>query len=134
MNPQITLQEAVSKLSAWKKGNDQAVQKEALDRYGKYFRPENLPNVTEEGFKDFLLIRNNRHWAGIHRQSSIYADMQRLRTTLGVLLDESRPIQERLDLMKDKQGPIYIRGLSRAVLTRYPHVRLSRQVCRLQPH
>jgi hypothetical protein len=43
--------------------------------------------------------------------------MDRLRTTLRVLLDETQPIHVRLDKITDKNGSLYIRGLGRAVLT-----------------
>ena len=43
--------------------------------------------------------------------------MGRLKTALQVLLDESQPIQVRLDKITDTSGPLYIKGLGRAVLT-----------------
>ena len=54
---------------------------------------------------------------GRRRQPNIYADMDRLKARLLVLLDESKPIQDRLDEIADKSGSLYIRGLGRAVLT-----------------
>jgi hypothetical protein len=43
--------------------------------------------------------------------------MERLRKALAVLLDETKPIQDRLDRLMDKNGPLYVKGLGRAVLT-----------------
>jgi hypothetical protein len=43
--------------------------------------------------------------------------MSRLREALAVLLDESRPIVERLNQLVPARGPAYVPGLSRAVLT-----------------
>src|SRR6266705_727431 len=99
MDHNITLEDAALQLSAWLRSNpkDAASQKAALDHYGTYFHPDSLQNITAEGFKAFLLIRNNRHWSGINRQPNIYADMDRLRKALRILLDETRPIQNRLD-------------------------------------
>src|ERR1035437_1451559 len=113
----MTLEQASILLSTWikQKPVEVAAQKAALEYYGKFFRPDNLPNITEEEFKGFLLIENNKHWTGIHRHPSIYADMERLRKALAVLLDENQPIQNRLDKITDK--PLYIKGLGRAVLT-----------------
>jgi hypothetical protein len=116
---QTTLADAASRLSAWLKtdpGKAEA-QKAALDHYGNLFRSENLPKITEEDFKGFLLIENNKHWAGIHRHPEIYANMDQLRTALTLLVDENQPIQARLDTIRDKSGSIYIDGLGRAVLT-----------------
>jgi hypothetical protein len=116
---QVTIEEASRVLLLWLTSNPAEVQdqKAALEYYGKYFKPDNLDNITEEGFKDFLLIKNNKHWSGIHRQPQIYADMKRLRECLRILLDESRRIEERLDILFPKGEPHFIPGLGRAVLT-----------------
>ncbi len=115
----MTLDESSHLLSNWisKNPHEFAEQKAAVERYGKLFSPENIDNLTDEQFRAFLLVKNNRHWSGIHRHANIYADMQRLKTALKVLLDETRPIQVRLDEITDKGGRLYIRGLGRAVLT-----------------
>jgi len=115
----MTLEEATRLLFDWMAQRPDKVkaQKAALDRYGKYFAPSNIPNVTQEGFKEFLLIKNNRHWAGIHRQPGIYADMGRLRQCLTILLDESTPIEKRLETIIPRNALPFIRGLGRALLT-----------------
>jgi len=115
----MTLAEASQLLANWLKQKpvEVATQKAALEKYGNFFRPDNLPNITEEEFRGFLVIENNQHWTGIHRHPSIYSDMGRLRKALAVLLDEKQSIQERLDNITDKNGPLYIKGLGRAVLT-----------------
>jgi hypothetical protein len=115
----MTLEDASQLLFNWIKQNrsDVDAQEAAVEHYGKLFRPDNIDNLTEDEFKAFLLFKNNRHWSGIHRQPNIYADMNRLRTTLKLLLDEAQPIQVRLDKITDAVGPLYIRGLGRAVLT-----------------
>ena len=43
--------------------------------------------------------------------------MDRLRECLAVLLDESRPIEKRLDVIVPKGKPPFIGGLGRAVIT-----------------
>lgn len=115
----MTLEEASQLLSVWITKNpvELATQKAAVEQYGKLFRPENIDNLTEDQFKAFLLFKNNKHWSGIHRQPNIYADMNRLKATLKVLLDEAQLIQVRLDKITDGSSPLYIRGLGRAVLT-----------------
>jgi hypothetical protein len=115
----MTLEEASQLLSGWiaKNPAELGAQKAAVELYGKLFHPEKIANLTEDQFKAFLLFKNNKHWSGIHRQSNIYSDMERLKTALKVLLDEVQPIQARLDKLTDKHGPLYIKGLGRAVLT-----------------
>lgn len=43
--------------------------------------------------------------------------MDRLKATRLALLDESRTIQSHSDKIANKSGPLYIKGLARAVLT-----------------
>jgi hypothetical protein len=116
---QMTVEEAGRILSRWltSKPADVQAQKAAMEYYGNYFKPENLGSITQDGFRDFLLLKNNKHWSGIHRQPQIYEDMNRLRECLGILLDESRPIETRLDIIMPKGKPRFIAGLGRAVLT-----------------
>src|SRR5436190_94628 len=77
MTGQVTVPDAAAQLTTWLKNDPrkEEAQKAALDYYGRLFRPDNLPNVTQDEFKDFLLLKNNKHWASIHRQPNIYADM-----------------------------------------------------------
>lgn len=93
-------------------------EKNVIEKYGSMFHPDNLDNLTAEDFKSFLLIRNNAHWEGIHRQGNmITSDMERLKSALKSLLDESKPIKERIDRLMPKNRPPLIKGLGRAVLT-----------------
>jgi len=93
-------------------------ERKVLDRYGALFNPKNLTSLTKEDFLSFLLIKNNYHWEGIHRQQElITSDMQKLKKALATLLDESKPIQARLDFLFSKGSENYIKGLGKAVVT-----------------
>ena len=93
-------------------------ERKVLDRYGALFNPKNLKNLTKEGFQSFLLIKNNYHWEGIHRQQGlITSDMQKLKKALATLLNESKAIQARLDFLFPKGSENYIKGLGKAVVT-----------------
>ena len=75
----------------------QESERKVIGRYGPLFNPSNLDNLSKEDFKSFLLIKNNLHWEGIHRQGNIItADMKLLIKFLKYLLDENIPIKERL--------------------------------------
>ena len=75
-------------------GNKEAV----LARFQPIFSPSHVPNVSAEEFLSFLPFRNNMHWSGLHRQGPrMVADMDKLRRALKVLLDEDRPVSERLE-------------------------------------
>ena len=103
-----------------------AVKEGVLRKYQQVFADENLPNLTKEDFLGFLLIKNNRHWDGIHRYGSeITKDMDALRKALRDLLDESRLLSRRLDEIRPPSGPGRIKGLGPATFTpilfvRYP--------------
>jgi hypothetical protein len=91
--------------------------------YGRVFDPANLGRLTDDAFRGFLLYENNRHWWGIHRhQAKLVADMDRLRHTLGVLLDENQPIVDRLDWIEPTAALKPLPGIGPAVITPILHV------------
>lgn len=93
-------------------------EQEVIEKYGRMFHPNNLDNLTAEDFKEFLLIKNNKHWRSIHRQGNIITqDMEKLKSALKLLLDETKPIKERLEKILPKNKPPMIKGLGRAVIT-----------------
>ncbi len=115
----MTVEHANRILSEWltSKPEEVKTQKAAMEYYGRYFSPQNLSSVTQEGFRDFLLLKNNKHWSGIHRQPQIYENMDRLRMCLEILLDESKSLEQRLDAIAPRGKPPFIKGLGRAVIT-----------------
>ena len=91
-----------------------------IGKYGQMFNPANLDKLTKEDFKSFLLVKNNFHWEGIHRQSNlITSDMEALKRCLKNLLDETIPIRERLEQIFNVKGrgEYVIKGLGKAVIT-----------------
>lgn len=82
------------------------------------FNPENLKNLTRDEFKSFLLIKNNLHWEGIHRQGNIItADMEALKRFLTYVLAEDIPIEERLSTEFIENGGYWVKGIGRAIIT-----------------
>jgi len=95
-------------------------EKKVIGKYGQMFNPTNLDQLTKEDFKSFLLIKNNLHWEGIHRQSNLVtSDMEALKNCLKNLLDETIPIKERLRQVFNVKGrgEYVIKGLGKAVIT-----------------
>jgi hypothetical protein len=115
----MTIEDAARLLSEWTKENYEfvAAKQAAVEHYGKLFHPDNIDKLTDEQFTEFLVFKNNKHWSGLNRHPEIDVDLDRLKTTLKVLLDESEPIQARLNKIADGGGSLYIRGLGKAVLT-----------------
>lgn len=91
---------------------------EVLERYQPIFSLEYIPHLTTEEFKSFLAFQNNKHWKAIHRQSSIITeDMENLRNALKLLLNESIPIEKRLEKIRPKNKDPMVKGLARSVIT-----------------
>lgn len=96
---------------------------EVLGRFQPVFAPGNIPSLAEEDFKSVLLFENNRHWTGLHRRSPLaHADMDLIRRALAILVDESKPIGERLNLLIPKNSTPMVRNLGRAVITAILHL------------
>ncbi len=126
---------------------EQQNEKKVIARFQPIFTPENLDNLTAEDFKSFLRSKNNKHWWGIQRQGGhLTEDMNHLRSALRILLDETKPIEERLETLFPANRPNYIKFLGRAVATpillvAYPNkysvynrkVELSLKACALYP-
>lgn len=93
-------------------------ENEVIEKYGSMFNPNKLDSLTKEDFKSFLLMKNNKHWEGIHRQGNmITQDMDKLKKALKILLNEEVPIEERLNILIPKNKSNYIKGLHRSVVT-----------------
>lgn len=89
-----------------------------FDRYQTMFSMENLEKLIEEEFKSFLLFENNHHWSGLHRQGArICSDMNLLKQTIKIIIDENRLISERLNEAINK-----ISGMGKAIITAILHV------------
>lgn len=86
---------------------------EVLARFQPVFSPQNVGNITEQEFKEFLRFENNKHWSGLHRMGpKICADMSALRRSLMILVDEEREIQQRLDEVVTS-----VHGMGKAIIT-----------------
>ena len=89
-----------------------------LGRYQPVFAPENIGNLTADEFRGFLLFSNNCHWDNIHRQGTrITSDMGKLRDALRVLVDENRPLRERLGTLRPGNGTPMVKWMGPAVIT-----------------
>ena len=82
-------------------------------RFQPIFEPAHIPKLTFEEFKPFFYFENNHHWTSLFRQvNRVCSDMPRLRDALLVLLDETRPINARLDEVGEA-----IKGMGKAIIT-----------------
>ena len=94
-----TLREAVVGMRQSEIYKEVVEPKEAvLERFQPVFTIENVLKISEDEFCSFLLFDNNHHWTGLHRQNSrMCSDMDKLRNALTLLINNERPVAERLD-------------------------------------
>ncbi|MBX9769889.1 MAG: hypothetical protein K2X29_00875, partial [Candidatus Obscuribacterales bacterium] len=83
-----------------------------LRRFQALFSPANIASLTKEDFCAFLDKENNHHWSGLNRHPKIYQDMNRLKTALTYLVDDSKSIERRLD-----QAISTVPGMGKAIAT-----------------
>jgi hypothetical protein len=78
-------------------------QKMVLDRFGPVFR--DAESLDEGTFSEFLHFEHNRHWWNLHRdEEQLTRHFEVVRATLIELLDDSRPIGDRIDSIGDLPG------------------------------
>ncbi|MGE5862244.1 MAG: hypothetical protein ACM31H_00590 [Nitrososphaerales archaeon] len=77
------------------------------------FNPKNIDNLTKQNIETFLRSKNNRHWRDLGRQRpEITENMKKLKSTLRILLNESIPIEERIQRIRDPNSPEYHKRLA----------------------
>ena len=82
-------------------------------RYRPVFSLDHVPTISREEFTSFLYSENNHHWSGLYRKGLQAAeDMDALRRALTLLLDESKPMQQRFTGALDM-----VKGLGKATAT-----------------
>jgi hypothetical protein len=88
-------------------------REEVFSRFQPVFASENVHNLNEEEFKEFLIFRNNHHWTGLHRMGpKICKDMDLLRKAFSVLQDEKQSVSYRLNQSVDM-----VPGMGKAIVT-----------------
>ena len=76
-----------------------------------------VDQLSETDFRDFLSFKHNCHWTGLERPTRhVCDDMDRLRSSLGVLFDEDRPITKRLNSLI-AGGELAVKGLGPGIVT-----------------
>jgi MoxR-like ATPase len=93
-------------------------EKEVIQKYGTMFHPNNIDKLTAEDYRSFLNIKNNKHWNGLERRGpEITRDMNKFRNCLKILLDESKPIGERIKQIRDRNSRDFQIGFGPAYYT-----------------
>lgn len=75
-----------------------------LAHYQPVFSASHLPYLSRVEFESFLLFKNNHHWTQMNRVGKyMVEDMDLLRQALAILIDETRPVRERLNELRPER-------------------------------
>jgi hypothetical protein len=94
-----------------------APRDEVFAKFRPIFCPQHIPALLRDEFTSFLYFENNCHWSNLYRQGlGAASDMDRLRASLAILLDENKPIRERFPQAVDMVSG-FGKGIATAILT-----------------
>jgi len=100
-----------------------ASKQRVLNRFHHLFSPELVATLYEKDFLDFLHIKHNGHWNNLSRsQGKLIQNFDLVRKALVILVDENRPIDERLNEIRPLKGEAMVNGIGPAIITAILHV------------
>ena len=91
-------------------------EQEVCGYWSVIFSPRGVATLTKQDMTGFLSYRQNKRWREISKED-VTADMDALRAALGALIDESRPLAERLNALEPGRGELAVPYLGKAKLT-----------------
>lgn len=91
-------------------------EQEVTQYFGVIFSARGIATLTKQDMTGFLSFRQNKRWREISKED-VTRDMERLRTALLMLVDESRPVAERLNALEPGRGELAVPHLGKAKLT-----------------
>jgi len=87
-----------------------------ISRYQPLFL--NPAALSWEEFESFLSFENNKHWKGLFFQKrKLEAQFDQLKSALTLLVDESQPLETRLNQLIEKGGSHNIKGMGKGLIT-----------------
>jgi len=90
-----------------------ATRDQVFARYRPIFSSDHVRSLSKDEYTSFLYFENNGHWSGLYRKGlQAAADMDKLRATLAILLDETEPIENRF-----RQALDNVKGLGKGTAT-----------------
>ena len=76
----------------------EARRKAGFEKYDNLFKISNIDNMDIEKFRKFFNLSENQHWHGLTQNITLLtSNPKNLKESLKLLLDESKPISERID-------------------------------------
>jgi hypothetical protein len=92
------------------------VELEVTQYWGVIFSQKGVSSLTKQDMTGFLSYQQNRRWREISKED-VTSDIEKLRAAMAVLVDESRPIAERLNEIEPGRGALAVPHLGKAKIT-----------------
>jgi hypothetical protein len=89
---------------------------EVCQYWGVIFSAKGIATLTKQDMTGFMSFQQNHRWREISKEN-VTRDMEALRKALLVLVDEFRPVSERLNLLEPGRGELAVPHLGKAKLT-----------------
>ncbi len=89
---------------------------EVCQYWGVIFSAKGIATLTKQDMTGFMSYQQNKRWREISKED-VTTDMDRLRQALLCLVDESRPVVARLNLLEPGYGRLAVPHLGKAKLT-----------------
>jgi hypothetical protein len=91
-------------------------EQEVCAYWSVIFSPQGIATLTKQDMTGFMSYQQNKRWREISKEN-VTANMEALRAALAVLIDESRPLAERLNELEPARGAFAVPHLGKAKLT-----------------
>lgn len=89
---------------------------EVTQYWGVIFSAKGVASLTKQDMTGFMSYAQNKRWREISKEN-VTADMDALRRALAMLVDESRPVAQRLNMLEPGRGELAVPHLGKAKLT-----------------
>ena len=97
-------------------------RQEGFRDYGDLFKLSNIEGMDIEKFRKFFNYTENKHWRGLNQNITLFiSNPKNLKESLKLLLDESKPISERIDRILDASGESKVKGYGLARISAILH-------------
>jgi hypothetical protein len=91
-------------------------EQEVTGYFGVIFSVKGIRTLTKQDMTGFLSYKQNKRWREISKED-VTRDMERLRAALLMLIDETLPVDVRLDALEPGRGHLAVPHLGKAKLT-----------------
>jgi hypothetical protein len=91
-------------------------EQEVCGYWGVIFSAKGVASLTKQDMTGFMRFEQNRRWKDISKEN-VTADMEALRQALAILVDDSRPIADRMNAIEPGRGEFAVAHLGKAKLS-----------------